>query len=265
MVDENVLSERRGHVTWLTLNRPEKLNAIDQKTNRELFRAWEAFEADDQAWVAVITGAGTRAFSAGADMRAPRTSPEDESGVPSTPVGMGGGLAGIGGRRANVTKPVIAAVNGYCLGAAFELALACDLIVASDNAVFGFPEGRVNLGTGVAHRAPRQLPLKVAMSLFLTGRHMGVEEALRLGLVSASADSHDELMALADKWANDVLQNSPLYTRAVKQAVMSRLGYPLDVAIDTRFPLAEQARASRDAAEGVAAFRERRSPQWTGR
>ena len=166
-----------------------------------------------------------------------------------------------------MTKPIIAAVHGYALGGGFELALATDIIVATASAQFGITEGLVGAisGAGAVHRASRQLPLKVAMSLILTGRRMDTQEALRLGLVSELAEDREQLMVLAEKWANDILRCSPLFTRAVKAAVTAGLGWPLDVALETRYELIDQMSRSQDSREGGAAFRERRAPHWIGR
>lgn len=254
--------DKRDHVAWVTIDRPDSLNALGLDENRAFAQLWASFEADDDLWVAVLMGAGDRAFSVGADLKAVRSEEP-----PSGPRPSFGALTGLGGFDVPVTKPIIAAVHGYALGAGFELALSCDIILASETARFGMPEGRVGAlsGAGVLHRLARQLPLKTAMALLLTGQQLSATDAHRLGLVSEVATDREGLVALAESWAADVQRCSPLYTRAVKQSVMSRLGWPLEIALSTRYPAIDAFGASEDAAEGRAAFRERRAPEWRGR
>src|SRR5215470_14002864 len=194
MAFEFIRYEKRDHIAWVTFNRPEVLNALHPPAHEELARAWDDVVADPEVWVAVLTGAGERAFSAGNDLKW-----TTQHGVPRMPKGGFGGLVA----RDDLWKPLIAAVNGVALGGGLELALACDLIVAADHAQFGFPEprvGRMALEGGM-HRLARAIPLKVAMHMLLTGTRMAATEAHRLGLVSAVVPRAD-LLATARRCAD---------------------------------------------------------------
>src|SRR5438477_3394604 len=171
-------TSRDGHVLTVTINRPEVMNALHPKANAELASVWDQFAADPDLWVGIITGAGDRAFSAGNDLKH-QASGGDMSGMP--PTGFGGLTS-----RFDLDKPVIAAVNGIAMGGGFEIALACDIIIASEQAVFALPEPRVGLAAlaGGMHRLPRSIPLKHAMGMLLTGRRVSAEEGYRLGFVN---------------------------------------------------------------------------------
>lgn len=256
---EFIIYEKKGHVATLTLNRPEVLNAMHAPSNTECAVAVEDFENDDDAWVLVVRGAGDRAFSAGMDLR---YRPPEGQAVPPPPAGFAG-LTNPRYRKAS--KPVIAAVHGYALGGGFELALACDIVIAADNATFGLPEvnrGRMPGGGGV-HRLPRQLPLKVAMGFMLTGRNISAEEAQRWGLVNEVVPVA-ELDEAVDRWVTQIIEAAPLAVRAIKEASMQGLEMSLEEAYNTAFPGATAMRASNDYREGSAAFAERRKPNWTG-
>ncbi len=169
--------EKDGHVTIVTIERPERMNALHPAANAELGVVFDEFAADDNAWVAIITGRGDRAFSAGNDLR---HQAEGGKRVP-TPSGFGGLTS-----RFNLSKPVIAAVNGVAMGGGFEIALACDLIIASDTAVFALPEPRVGLAAlaGGLQRLPRQIGTKQALGMILTGRRVAAAEGQTLGFVN---------------------------------------------------------------------------------
>src|SRR5437867_1627923 len=173
-----------------------------------------------------------------------------------------GGLA----NRTTCWKPILAAVNGYALGGGFEMALACDLIIAADHARLGLPEPRVGLmaGAGGVHRLPRMIPHKIAMGYILTGRHMTAQEAHRLGVVNEVVPLA-ELMPTAMKWANEILECAPLSIRASKQAALMGLGHPLDIALKLNYTEAERMWRSEDTVEGPRAFAEKRKPNWKAR
>lgn len=257
--------DKDGHVARVTLDRPEVLNAMDLWTHEELGAVWDDVEADEQVWVAVLTGAGDRAFSVGQDLR--ERARLDAEGSPPTTFGSRG-LPGWPRltERFDLCKPVIARVDGYALGGGFELALACDLIVASSRSVFGLPEATLGLvpGAGGAFRLARQLPLKVAMGHLLTGRRMSAAEALRFGLVNEVVPP-DELDRCVDEWVAELLGAAPLAVRAIKEAVYRSLDRPLEEAFAGVYRWEERRRHSGDAVEGPRAFAEKRLPRWTGR
>jgi len=260
-----VLYAKDGHVARITINRPQVLNAMDLRTHAELAEAWDDVQADDAIRVVVLTGAGERAFSVGQDLR--ERARLDADGDPRTSFGSRGrpGFPRLT-ERFGLVKPVIARVDGYALGGGFELALACDLVIASDRAVFALPEARLGLvpGAGGAFRLARQIPLKTAMGYLLTGRSMPADVALRLGLVNEVVPP-EQLDACVEEWVRDVLRSAPLAVYALKEAVQRSLDLPLAESFGARFTWEERRRESRDAVEGPRAFAERREPVWTGR
>jgi enoyl-CoA hydratase/carnithine racemase len=186
--------ERDGPITTVTIERPEVMNALHPPANLELEQVFDDFCSDPDQWVAILTGAGERAFSAGNDLKFQAGS-DGRVAVPQK------GFAGLTARFDN-EKPLIAAVNGVAMGGGFEIALACDLIVAADTAIFALPEPRVGLAAlaGGIHRLPRQIPLKQAMGMLLTGRRVPAEEGQRLGFVNEVVPAAD-LAAAARRWA----------------------------------------------------------------
>ncbi|MEY9849478.1 enoyl-CoA-hydratase DpgD [Streptacidiphilus sp. MAP5-3] len=263
--EPRVRYEKKDRVARITLDRPAVLNAMDLRMHEELAQIWDDVEADDDVRVAVLTGAGDRAFTVGQDLH--ERARLDAAGVPRTSFGSRGqpGWPRLT-ERFDLSKPVLARVNGYALGGGFELALACDLIIASDQAIFALPEARLGLvpGAGGAFRLARQLPLKTAMGYLLTGRRMDADTALRFGLVNrvVPADQLDDCVA---EWTDDLLRSAPLAVRAIKQAVMRSVDLPLDEAFTAAYPWEQRRRDSADAVEGPRAFAERREPRWQGR
>jgi crotonobetainyl-CoA hydratase len=246
--------EKAGHVATITMNRPEVLNALHPPAHDELAAAWDDVAADPDVRVAIITGAGERAFSSGNDLKWTAT-----EGIPRLPASGFGGICS----RFDLWKPTIAAVNGVAAGGGFEIALATDIIVAAEHARFGLPEPRVGLlaAAGGVHRLPRQVPLKLAMGLILTGRLIGAQEALRIGVVNEVVPGA-QLMDAARRWAAEVLECSPRSVQASKQAVLTGLAHPATEAITGRYPLVEALWKSEDPGEGVRAFVEKRPPRW---
>lgn len=248
---------REGALTIVTINRPASHNALHSAAQKELSAVFDDFASDDTQWVAIITGAGEKAFCAGHDVKLePELSPE-MSKAPGF-----GGLAS----RFDLTKPVIAAVNGIAMGGGFEIVLACDIAVASTNAVFALPEPRVGLAAlaGGIQRLPQDIGLKRAMGMLLTGRRIGALEALDLGIINEVASG--EVLETARRWANDILACSPMSVRATKEAVLRGLSAPLEDSIPGGWdlPAMKAMLGSHDAAEGTAAFAEKRPPVWTG-
>lgn len=254
--------EKKGHIAYVTINRPEVMNALHYAANVELNEIFTDFKQDDEAWVAIITGAGQRAFSAGNDLKATaEATARGESFRGRTPVPFGGIASGF-----ECPKPLIAAVNGVAMGGGFEIALACDLIIAAEHARLALPEPRVGLiaAAGGVHRLPQQIPLKQAMGMLLTGRQVSAAEAFRMGLVNEVVPG-EELMAAAERWANQILECSPLSIRLTKEAVYAGLSLSLDEAMQRDRPLMERLLSSQDFIEGPKAFAEKRKPNWTGK
>ena len=251
--------EKKGRVAVVTINRPERMNALHPPANFELAEIWDDFERDPDVWVGILTGSGDKAFSAGNDLR--YTAEHGREMVRFAESGFGG-LA----NRTTCWKPILAAVNGYALGGGFEMALACDIIVAADHARLGLPEPRVGLmaGAGGVHRLPRMIPQKIAMGFILTGRHMTAQEAHRLGVVNEVVPLA-ELMPTARRWVDEILACAPLSIRASKQAALMGLGHPLDMALGMNYTEAEKLRRSEDTVEGPRAFAEKRKPNWKAR
>src|SRR4030095_7960679 len=250
--------EKDGHLTIVTIERPERMNALHPAANAELGVVFDEFAADSNAWVAIITGRGDRAFSAGNDLRH-----QAEGGKRvSTPRGFGGLTS-----RFDLTKPVIAAVNGVAMGGGFEIALACDLIVASDNALFALPEPRVGLAAlaGGLQRLPRQIGTKQALGMILTGRRVAAAEGQTLGFVNEVV-APDQLLATARRWAGEIGECAPLSIRASKDVVYRGLAVAsLDEAMAQSYESVRAMAGSADFIEGPKAFAEKRPPNWQGR
>ncbi|MDX6313764.1 MAG: dehydration protein DpgD, partial [Streptomyces sp.] len=256
--------QKKDHVAYVTLDRPEVLNAMDLRMYEELAEIWDDVEADDRVRVAVLTGAGHRAFSVGQDLK--ERARLDQEGTPLRTFGSRGqpGWPRLTGRF-TLSKPVVARVHGYALGGGFELALACDLIIASDQAVFGLPEVKLGLipGAGGAFRIVRQLPQKIAMGYLLTGRRMDAATALRFGLVNEVVAA-DRLDAAVEDWTDDLVRSAPLSVRALKEAALKSVDLPLAEAFTAEYVWEERRRRSSDAVEGAQAFAEKRDPVWSG-
>ena len=188
---EFLTTEANGHVLEVTINRPDVMNALHPPSHAEFDEVWNEFSQNEDLWVGIVTGAGDRAFSAGNDLKYQASGGDRSMGMPST------GFAGLTSRF-DLNKPIIAAVNGVSMGGGFEIALACDLIIASDNARFALPEPKVGLAAlaGGMQRLPRQIGMKNAMGMMLTGRHVGAEEAKELGIVNEVVPQADLMLSL---------------------------------------------------------------------
>ncbi len=246
-----------NHIMTVTIARPERLNALHPPGNVELGEVFDNFAADPDMWVAIITGSG-RGFCAGNDLR---YQAEGGDRVPM-PRGFGGLTS-----RFDLTKPIIAAVNGVAMGGGFEIALACDLIIASDKAKFALPEPKVGLAAlaGGLNRLPRQIGVKRALGMILTGRHVLAEEGKELGFVNEVVP-HDELMEVARNWAETICQCAPLSIRASKDVVYQSLDCSsLEESMKTRYDSVVAMRNSEDFIEGPKAFSEKRPPNWQGK
>lgn len=258
---QNILYESREHLAYITLNRPERRNAIDPQTSSELLQAFTAFKEDDNLWVAVVTGTGDQAFSAGADLVAMA---ESFAGGRQTEV-LNVPFAGIT-RGFECWKPIIAAINGYCLAGGLELALACDVRVAAAHATFGLPEPKRAIipGAGGTQRLPRVVPQAFAMELLLTGERFDAQTALRFGLVSRVVPG-DQLMITAEEIAGKILECGPLAVRSIKQAALQGLNTTLEEGLKLESQLVGAVFRTEDAREGPTAFAQKRKPQYKGR
>lgn len=260
MAYQFITVDRDGPITTITLNRPDVMNALHSPSHFEMDTALNEFAADPDQWVGIITGAGDRAFSAGNDLKWQATGGEMRS-PPS-------GFAGLTSRF-DLTKPLIAAVNGVAMGGGFEIALACDLIIAAEGAVFALPEPRVGLAAlaGGLHRLPRAIGVKRAMGMILTARRVSAHEGLDLGFVN-EVTSKEDLLPTAKRWAGLIGECSPMSIRASKAAVMRGLDEPsLEAAIrgQNRYEPVAALFRSEDFIEGPRAFSQKRPPQWKGR
>jgi enoyl-CoA hydratase/carnithine racemase len=257
MAYEFIRYEKRARIAVVTIARPEVMNSLHPGANEEMANAFDDFAADPEVWVAIVTGAGEKAFSAGNDLKWTAT-----HGAPRVPATGFGGLTS----RFDCWKPIIAAVNGLALGGGLEIALACDIIIAAEHATLGLPEPRVGLmaAAGGVHRLPRHIPLKIAMGMMLTGKPITAAEAYRLGLVNEVVPSA-ELMPTAERWAAAIAECSPLSVQATKQSALEGLGRPLADAVTAKYDLVGQLWKSDDCREGPRAFAEKRKPVWKGR
>jgi dehydration protein DpgD len=256
---------KRGHVAYVTMNRPAVLNAMDLRMHTELAEVWDDIATDDDIWAAVLTGAGDRSFSVGQDLK--ELVGRIEHGAAISTFGSRGkpGWPRLT-ERYELAKPIIARVNGFAFGGGFELAMACDLIVAAEHAEFALTEAKLGLiaGAGGVFRLVRQAPFRVAMGHLMTGRRMSAIRAYELGLVNEVAPA-EELDHRVDGWVADVLACAPLSVRAVKEAALKSVTMPLEQAFATRYVWEERRMHSLDADEGSRAFVEKRPPKWTGR
>jgi enoyl-CoA hydratase len=259
MADPTVLTEIAGRIAVVTINRPEKRNALNTPTRTALIAALDALEHDREVRAVILTGAGDKAFVAGADIAEfEGNTPVDQYRVMSA--------RSVYGAADRFPKPLIAAIHGYCLGGGCELAMACDIRIASDGARFGQPE--INLGIlpggGGTQRLPRLVGLGAAFRMLYTGDMIDAAEALRIGLVDEVVPAA-ELMNQARALAQKIAAKSPVALSLIKEAVRSSLRMPLDEGLRHEATLFGLVFSSEDKREGVAAFLGKRTPEFTGR
>jgi len=260
MTYEHAHIERDGRTLVVTINRPDRMNALHPPANAELAQIFDNFAADPELWVAILTGAGPRAFCAGNDLR--WQAEGNAVTVPPT------GFAGLTSRW-DLDKPVIAAVNGVAMGGGFEIALACDIILAADTATFALPEPKVGLAAlaGGLHRLPRTIGVKRAMAMILTARSVPAAEGKDLGFVHEIVPA-DGLLAAAKALAAQICELSPMSIRASKQVVSRSLDTAsLQAAYEGQMahPAVSALWRSEDLREGPLAFAQKRKPEWKGR
>ena len=250
--------EKANHVLTVTLNRPERLNALHPPANRELGEIFDQYAADDDMWVAIITGAG-RAFSAGNDLRYQAEGGEFAS--------FPRGFAGITSRF-DLTKPIVASVNGVAMGGGFEIALACDLIIAAESAIFALPEPKVGLAAlaGGLQRLPRLIGSNRALGMILTGRRVSAREGKELGFVNDVVPDA-KLLETTHKWVDQILECAPLSIRASKDVVYRSISAASlqESMNNSQYSSIRSLMSSEDFVEGPRAFAEKRKPNWTGK
>jgi enoyl-CoA hydratase/carnithine racemase len=250
---------REGEIALFTINRPEALGALNVEGMRQLQEALLDFRDDDRLLVGIITGTGDKAFSAGVDIKDYLPFIKSTTDKPwQRPTGIIRGL--------NIWKPLIAACNGLAAGGGLELALACDIMIASENAAFGLPEVTVGLlpGGGGTQRLPRIIPRRIAAEMLFTGKTIDAQEAYRIGLVNKVVPSA-ELMSEARKLALAICRNAPLAVRAVKEAMVRGLSMSLEEGLQLEDDLIRYVMSTKDFEEGITAFGEKREPEFEGR
>ncbi|HZP55997.1 MAG TPA: enoyl-CoA hydratase-related protein [Dehalococcoidia bacterium] len=261
---EKILYEKRGRIAVVTINRPDRMNAIDPQTSAELHEAWCDFRDDDALWVGIFTGAGEKAFSAGNDLVA--MSQAQQQGAASTAAAYSRAPFGGITRNFECWKPIIAAINGYCLAGGLEMALACDIRIAAEHATFGLPEvtRAIIPGAGGTQRLPRTIAPNLALELILTGGRFDAQWALRTGLVNRVVPA-ERVMPACLELAEKICENGPLAVRLAKEAVVRGLSLPLDEGLRLENEQSRKVLASEDAREGPLAFAQKRKPEYKGR
>ena len=255
-----LLYEKRGKVATATINRPESMNAINLDLAHQLMRAWSDFCEDKETSVLIITGSGDKAFCVGADLKERNQRGEDfhvsSFWDSSLKLPM---------RHTDCYKPVIAAINGHCLAGGLELALVCDIRIASENSTFGQPEIKWGIfpGMGATQRLPRALPYNLAAEILLTGEPVDANRAFEIGLINRLVPFQD-LMKTATFIADSISDKAPLALRAVKEALLRSYDLPLDQGLRMEGVLRRIVGDTEDAREGVRAFQENRKPEYRG-
>ena len=261
---EKVLYEKRGRIAIVTMNRPERMNAIDPQTSAEMHEAFTDFRDDDALWVAILTGAGERAFSAGNDLVAMSQMQQQGSNAVSAAYSRApfGGIT----RGFECWKPIIGAINGYCLAGGLEIAMSCDIRVAAAHATFGLPEvtRAIIPGATGTQRLPRLIPMGLALELILTGGRFDVDWAYRNGLVNHVVPA-DQVMPKSLEIAEKICENGPLAVRLAKEAAVRGAGMPLEEGLKLELDQSRKVLASEDAREGPLAFAQKRKPDYKGR
>lgn len=261
-----VLVEKRDHICFITLNRPQVLNAQNAQLGQELRDAFQDFNDDPDSWVAILSGAGDRAFSAGADLKSMAGSytPEELARRADYTLYRAPSLT----RGLKIMKPIIAAIHGICMGGGLEVAMGCDILLVDENARIALPEVRRGIipGGGGTQRLPRRIPYGMAMELLMTGREINGQEAYRLGLANKVLPDKAAVLQAAEELATYIIENvAPISARTAKEAAIRGLECHLDEGLRIESMLFAMIRHTEDAREGPRAFVERRKPDWKAR
>jgi enoyl-CoA hydratase len=270
-----IIYEKRGQIAFITINRPERRNALNFEAFGLLAKAWLDFRDDPDLWVAIITGAGDKAFCAGGDLKefihmvTQNIGEITASGGSQT---LGGGDVPVNAslvavlREVEIYKPIIAAVNGFCIAGGMEMLQGTDIRIAAENASFGIGEPRRGLfpGGGSTTKLPRQIGFAHAMEILLTAEPISARKAYEYGIVNEVVPL-DQLMSTAIRYAELICQNGPVAVRTVKESVLKGLALPFKEALDQEMLYSAQVFSTEDAMEGIAAFQEKRKPNWKGR
>ena len=256
--NNTVIYEKKDNIAYVTLNRPEALNALNNSVNTGLHNAWMEIKNDPEVFVAIVTGAGGKAFSAGADLK--EVNERQEEGLSAFSESSLGSqyIPDLG-----VWKPIIAAIDGFCVAGGLELAMQCDIRIASKKSQFGLPEPRWSIMPGYGlHYLTRMMPLGDALKIMLTGERISSEAALRSGLIQEVVEDRDEVMETCIKIAEQIKNCAPLAVQAIKEIAYT--GTYMSPENSQRFAkeLSAKVLGSEDAKEGPLAFTERRTPQW---
>jgi enoyl-CoA hydratase/carnithine racemase len=260
MAYQDIIYEKKGRIAYITINRPKKMNAMSGLTNAEYWDAKRDFQGDPEVWVSIISGAGDKAFSSGHDLKEDTEEGFDSAAPPlklENPAST---------ENLEIWKPTIAAIRGYCLAGGLEVALECDMRIASEDAKFGLSEVLRSLvpGGGGPQRLPRLVPMAIALEILLTGDMIDAQEAYRIGLVNHVVPSAD-VMPAAEKLANTICANGPLAVRAIKESAIRGMDMPLADALALNSKLYQENYKTEDAKEGPLAFIEKRPPVYRGR
>ena len=261
-MSSTVIYEKRGEVAYITINRPECLNALDKSVHKNLGEIWDDFESDKEIRVGVLTGMGNKSFSVGQDLK--ELSEGLEKGEQPTSFGS----AGAAGsprltERFEMSKPLIGRINGYAFGGGFELALVCDILIASDNAKFALPEAKLGLipGAGGIFRLVRHMPYKVALGFLMTGQEISAQKAYDCGLVNQVV-AYEELDTCVLGWIKDILRCSPLSVMSIKEVARRSMDLDLEDAFKEKYFWEQHRINGNDCREGPKAFIEKRKPNW---